>query len=253
MKRLIAPLLIVTLGVGAWLMLPRTTGGLMVAPTPVATTTPRWEVVGSSVERFDDDTIILYRMPVSTVSLRFAHSSSVPRSVREWSNDIADELAVINGVYFNEDFAPTGLLISEGRKVSGRRFDPKRSGLLVLAPHFDIRDRLDLKGVVEAAQSYPFLIKNGKTAVEKDSGQLARRSFIGLDNESRLYLGIAAGRPISLYELGRHLAGLDIKWQSVLNLDGGPSTGLSVRTDAHRFDLLSVPVPNVIIVARTNQ
>lgn len=248
MKKFIAPLLIVTLGVGAWFMMPRPTGDLKVAPTSVVTTTPRWEAVGPLVERWEDDTVILYRMPLSTVSLRFAHSTSVPRSVREWADDIAGELAVINGVYFNEDYAPTGLLVSKGRTVSSRRFDPKRSGLLVLAPHFAIRDRLDIKGVVEAAQSYPYLIKNKKNAVLTDSGLVARRSFIGSDEQDRLYLGVAVARPISLFELGQHLAGLDVQWRSVLNLDGGPSSGLSVRMDTHHFNLPSAPVPNVIVI-----
>lgn len=258
MKKFIAPLLIVVLGVGAWFMLPRPTGDLKVAPTSAMTIPPRWETVGPSVERWEDTTVILYRMPIPTVSLRFVHSSSVPKSVREWSDDIAGELAIINGVYFNEDYAPTGLLISEGQTVSGRRFDPKRSGLLVLAPHFDIRDRLDLTGVVEAAQSYPYLIKNRKSAVSTDSSLMARRSFIGSDEQDRLYLGVAAARPISLFELGRHLAGLDVNWRSVLNLDGGPSTGLSVNIKEHRetsyniekhlFNIPSAPVPNVIII-----
>jgi uncharacterized protein YigE (DUF2233 family) len=220
-----------------------------------------WEDMGDGVARRESEfgtrpskgKLLLYRFPAAGFSWRFEHSTSSAVSVREWFDHFPDSVMATNGVYFHEDLSPSGAFVSKGESISERSFDADKSGLLVLSPSLRIIDTTKepapITSFEEAAQTYPFLIKDGVEAISEDSGKLAERTFIGTDADGNGYLGVVINDTVSLHELMRLLKEQPIAWDDALNLDGGPSTGYFTRFDTKNEGRNSLtPVPNVILV-----
>lgn len=196
--------------------------------------------------------MIIYRFQNDKFSWRFGNDIK-PHDISEWSNLNPEAKIITNGIYFNENFSPTGFFINDGKRIGKGKFDENRSGLLVLSPSFKILDtkneKFETDAVTEAAQSYPFIISNGISALGSDSGQRARRTFIGYDKNGQIYLGIIPYEAVTLYELSKQLLKTDIAWERVLNLDGGPSSGIVSHFSGYEELINSyVEVPNVIVV-----
>jgi hypothetical protein len=220
-----------------------------------------WKQVVPDIERLDyvttsntEMTLTLYRFAPGQFDWRFAYASS-SQNVSGWLASEPNASVAANAFYFHEDQTPSGFLVTSGTRVGSREFDWKKTGLLELAPTLRILDtkyeEVDQATLKEAGQSYPFLVKDGQNVVTEDSGKRARRTFIGFDERDRLYLGIVSFAPVSLWELGDLLAHMPIHWRYVLNLDGGPSSGLAVRA-SDRSEIIDsyVPVPIVILGER---
>ena len=222
-----------------------------------------WHRLADGVEKTiiaDDasgDSVTLFRFAAGAFSVRLLSSPEMPKSVAEWAKTVGGKSAVINGTYFNDDRAPSGFVAIDGKRVGSRSFDLDKSGLLLFSPEFRIANTkrekigLDAVALVNAAQSYPFYVLDGRAAIGRDSGQVSRRSFIGQDEQGRTYLGVVPNGLISLYALMGILMRSGISWRNVLSLDGGPSTGLvsSFGDTADLYDSFD-PVPNVIVVTR---
>lgn len=188
-----------------------------------------------------------------------------PKSVLEWASTIPRgedgrlvDMLVVNASYFNPDFTPSGFLAVDGQPIGKTIYDLDKSGLVTLQPHFNVIDTNitpmtpDAAATPHAVQSFPFLISGGQPAIQKDSGQKSRRTFIGNDKQGNIYVGLVTDSVVSLYHLmniiqehGR------VKWENVINLDGGPSTGYVANWDnaTHAFDSFS-KVPNVVAFVR---
>lgn len=237
-----------------------------VSPTSTPTvpsTVIGWSTRGPGVERlqtsFSTSTasdLILYRFAIAEHSFGFVHTTSAA-ALSEWSKRSPETVFLSNGVYFHEDQLPSGWLKIQGQVIGKRAFDRDKSALLELAPKADIvTDTAEIGKRMfyaeEAAQSFPLLISHGASSVKEDSGRTARRTFIGIDKDHEfLYVGIVPYAGISLFELSRVLAELPVHWDAVLNLDGGPSSGL-VFHDARQSEQIDsyVTVPNVFVVRR---
>ncbi len=221
-----------------------------------------WSSRGNGIERtafrFSTSTaseVIIYRFSLKEYEFTFQHSTSAV-AVSDWLGRIPEAIFAANGVYFHEDALPSGWLRSGGKVIGTRSFDTDKSALLVLHPEPKIlatgSDQKAAKQQArDAAQSFPLLIARGSAAVKEDSGKVARRTFVGIDAaQAYLYVGVVPYTGISLYELSQSLARLPIRWESVLNLDGGPSSGLRFRgTDEPETIDSYVTVPNVLLVS----
>jgi uncharacterized protein YigE (DUF2233 family) len=155
-----------------------------------------------------------------------------------------DSLLSLNGSFFTEDFKPTGLLISEGRAIRKNSKANLLDGIFAIdnsgqAGLFDGKTELDAKNYPFAVQNGPVLIdRQGKIKISTDSGKLASRTAIGLDKNNNIVLIIIkqsllnTDNTISLYEFAHLLKEKsplkELQLTSVLNLDGGPSTGIMI-------------------------
>lgn len=201
--------------------------------------------------------IIVYRFEPDEFEWRFENSET-PQFLAGWNNTLDEPLAVMNGVYFLDDNQPAGMLITKGKQVNENAFDYSRSALLVLQPEPGIIDtttaRIDITRLKEAAQTYPYLIRDGKADVEEDSGLTSRRSFIGMDTEGRMYMGVVPYQMLSLHVLAKYIEELPVEWNAVVNVDGGTSTGLYTHTTQESDGINSyIGVPNVIVVEKKSQ
>ncbi len=131
----------------------------------------------------------------------------------------------VNGSFFLDDFKPLGLLISQGRELQGLRkvdwgvFSVKdgRASLV------HVREYTGNDGLEFAIESGPRLVVDGELIRVKP--QLARRSMIGIDAEGRVLIAVTTG-PVLLPEAARFMLRVGARY--ALNLDGGPSSQLSV-------------------------
>lgn len=217
----------------------------------------KWEDVGAGLQRIefvseDDVNVLVYAFDPALVTLRLETGEESHR-VKTWASELKKGAIFINGFYFLEDGSPAGAVISRGVSLSELNFDWDKSGVIQLAPSFKLidtaRDRFSPSVALEAGQSYPFLLKQGVGAILEDTGLTARRTFIGTDEFGTAYVGVVWRDDVTLFQLMNVLQEMDIAWQDVINLDGGPSTGLVVETEGFSEILDSAaPVPNVIVI-----
>lgn len=221
-----------------------------------------WEQIEPGVERFDARVaavdaaarVVMWRFsPVSDWTWMLA-TSTEPRPVSAWVDQAANPvLLAVNAGYFHEDGSPSGWVLADGNRWGRRVFDPEKSGIVTLGakPTVLLGTVATSTIPVDAFQSYPFLIKGGARAFTQETGQYARRTFVGIDAEQRWYVGVVPQEPVTLFQLASILEALPIRWTRALNLDGGPSTGLvtSVAGREDRFDSFA-PVAYVIVARR---
>lgn len=234
---------------------------------PVSTMdTFTWKSIDSGLDRavahFSTSTasdLILYRVSIKdhVFGIRASTSSA---ALSEWRDRLPKATLIINGAYFNPDYTPSGWLKAENVRVGTRTFDQERSSFLILNPTPRILEAASPsdeagKRATDAVQSYPLLVRGSVAAVKEESGKTARRTFVGIDKAHQyLYFGVVPYASISLYELSQVLATLPIPWEAVLNLDGGPSTGIVVQaTDKPELIDSYLTVPNVLVVTKRNQ
>lgn len=165
----------------------------------------------------------------------------------------SDALLTMNGAFFTPGYAPTGLLVSEGRQLHPfiKEAGGAGSGVIVLENdeveliERDLVGTRDLSKSRLAIQAGPRVIEaNGAPGIRKDDGVRAHRSFIGRSEDGRLALGVVLGPSgwssgPSLFELQRVLSDHALgsgRLHVALNLDGGPSTGMYLRHPDHRVN-----------------
>lgn len=140
--------------------------------------------------------------------------------------------AGVNGGFFHPDWRPSGLVISEGRRInrfetakllSGVMYSDSRGIHLVRRTQFQ-----DHPGITALLQSGPYLVEGGRAVRGLSASDPNRRTFIATDWRGHWVLG-ATLDSLSLAELAECLASPHAltPWrvERALNLDGGSSTG----------------------------
>lgn len=168
-------------------------------------------------------------------------------------------LLVTNAGFFTEEWRATGLLVSAGETLSPFVAQAGSAGSGVLLVR-DNRIRLlerdaaaaeAFDGALLAIQAGPRVIEpGGHPGIRSDDGARANRTVIGADAWGRLVLVVVyqgdGGRRFgpSLFELMELLGprGLgriskELALDLALNLDGGTSTGLALRSPDYKADL----------------
>jgi|SRR5579884_133330 exopolysaccharide biosynthesis protein len=139
-------------------------------------------------------------------------------------------LAGVNGGYFDSDYSPVGLLVSDGKIIAPLRRARLITGVLAVSSkgmqilrvrEFPVQEKFGA-----AVQCGPFLVENGRSVGGLDATRTARRTFALVGGTDRGALGFCSGA--SLLELAKILAtphGIaDFKVSRAINLDGGSSS-----------------------------
>jgi len=153
-----------------------------------------------------------------------------------------------NGGFFSEDFHPTGLLISEGKELAPLVKADLLDGIFTI----DQNNQPKLYSYSEFKTKRPslqlqFAIQNGPTLID-DQGNLAisnksikkaNRTALGITKDQQLVVIIDRetildiDKSLTLYQFADLIKNStelkDLGIHSVLNLDGGPSTGLIIN------------------------
>jgi phosphodiester glycosidase len=138
--------------------------------------------------------------------------------------------AGVNGGYFSSDFAPIGLLISDGKMIAPLQRARLITGVLSASVRgvqiLRVREFSRREKIGAAVQCGPFLVDHYDRVHGLDDSTAARRSFAATATNDRALLGICS--EISLAELAAILTTTcladDLKIQRALNLDGGSSS-----------------------------
>jgi uncharacterized protein YigE (DUF2233 family) len=162
-----------------------------------------------------------------------------------------DAYLVVNGGFFDEKTRPLGLVVGDGRQTSAlRKVD---QGVFVIADGKPIiqhsRDPLP-PNIETGIQAGPRLVVNGRALRLKP--QASRRTSICLPGDGTVMI-VVVPAAISLADLAANLvrpaASGGLSCWVALNLDGGPSTQLSVDTAELDLDIPGGwPVPNGVAV-----
>jgi hypothetical protein len=139
-------------------------------------------------------------------------------------------VAGVNGGYFGPDFAPIGLLISDGKMIAPLQRARLITGVLSASVRgvqiLRVREFSRREKTGAAVQCGPFLVDHYDRVHGLDDSTAARRSFAATATNDRALLGICS--EISLAELAAILTTTrladDLKIQRALNLDGGSSS-----------------------------
>lgn len=175
--------------------------------------------------------VVLVRLDPALVMLRVVHASEKPLTFGDW---VARErpLLAINGGYFEQGYAPTALLISDGASYGqsydgfGGLFGADGAGNLQLRALADAPYAAD-EGLTQAVESSPMLVlPGGVVASGLDDGRGARRTAVAIDGDGRVLFIVAPTSAFTLRGLAAWLAASDLGVDRALNLDGGSSTAL---------------------------
>jgi exopolysaccharide biosynthesis protein len=164
-------------------------------------------------------------------------------------------LAAVNGGYYDAEGKPLGLRASRGQKLNplhGKawgvfytRGDEKNPEARIVATEkFKWRSNIRV-----ALQCGPRLVENGK--VLKLKPQWARRTGLGIQRDGRVIIAVADSE-MSLPDWAKLWASPSgLNCPDALNLDGGPSSQLSLQTASRQLHLRSGrAVPDAVLISR---
>jgi uncharacterized protein YigE (DUF2233 family) len=172
-------------------------------------------------------------------------------------------MAGVNGGFFNPQGDPLGLMIAGGKKVgsldlngsltSGVVWSDGQQNGIARAKAFDLTH----PRATNLLQAGPFLLEKGAPVTDLDSKKFARRTIVMNDGGTRW--GIAYVPGATLDGLAKALAQPGafphFPLRTVLNLDGGGSSGLWIRKEnGQLFYLHEISkVRNFLVVVRRHK
>lgn len=173
-------------------------------------------------------------------------------------------LVTFNGGFFDEEFRPTGLLISNSKEISSYRKGKLINGIFAIdqngTPKLYPAEKFTNSNQTFAIQNGPILLdEQAQVVVDKDLTRSAGRTALGINKQNQIVLILLRqsllnqDNELTLSDFASLLANNEyfrtMGLHSVLNLDGGPSTGLAIQEKY--FPELS-KVQNVIITTAKN-
>lgn len=252
---------------------PTKTDLLLDSPTVVASpsstqTPPIWTNLTPGIgERYipvnapdSEEPFYIYalRLDPTRVVFQVHYDREQARSIEEWQAATGAAI-VLNGGFFSGNNTPVGRIVVDGW-LYGYPLDYGDDSVGVPGLFAVLDNKVSIYGLGRssfsprglrfdyAVESYPLLLlPGGQPTFPVDTGKLARRTVIGVDEWGYVIILLSDTPSLSLHELADWLAGSDLYLDSALNLDGGRSSGLmvSLRGETRYFPAY-VPLPIVI-------
>jgi hypothetical protein len=181
-----------------------------------------------------DELLSIARIDPAQVQLRVQYAPTSPQHVRKWLEATQADV-VINGGFFDDQNIATALVVVNGA-TTGKSYSGF-GGLFALRGNAPSLQWLKTQPyrpdprITYALQGSPMLVYNAnKVPGISDNGARNRRSFVAMDTQGRVLLGICQYAQWTLTDLAQYLADAkDLEIQHAVNLDGGGSTGLWLR------------------------
>ena len=193
--------------------------------------------------------ITVVRIDPAFYTFRVHHTPEVVLSRREWEDSLPGAAVFINASFYDENNMPLGLLVMDGA-ATGISYQDRGGTFFVEngvpGLRSNVNEPLRDTPVEQAVQAFPMLVINGQQAYT-DATPSARRSAVGIDQQGHVLLMFTSRGGTTLNGLSAFLAQSDMALVNAMNLDGGGSTMMTVRSGdfAYRFASLD-PVPVVL-------
>ncbi len=210
-------------------------------------------------------TFIIVEVDPNEFKWGLADDSSAPKNVMAWRQELGADL-VINGSYFDELMQSTGYYHAAGA-TSTRVPWPSRdsqsdelsyTGLVQIVDgnlklfYLPAEPLKESAPDVAAFLTFPTLVAEGKSLIQTDSQKFAHRTILAKDINDVPYIIITESGLPSLYEAAEWLVNQPEKFAIAVNLDGGPSTGISYADNDIKLEVASASIPNVIYLKKAN-
>jgi len=230
-------------------------------PTDTTSSLNQWSQVAPGIEiRYehwksagpDEDTVTISRFDLHRFQLSVGYQPSQPLSLAQWQKQTG-AVAIFNGGYFDKHNQSTGLTISNGESYGtsysgfGGLLAVGEQGNVILRslsqqPYDPSTERLQ-----QATESSPMLVVDGKRTQFEANASSSRRTVVALDTAGRLLFIVSPGGTFTLDELADVVSSSDLHLQIALNLDGGASTGMYVKTSSRSIGVDSVSTLPIVI------
>ena len=236
-------------------------------PRPTATPIPSdtgWQAIVPGVEYRElkieqgdrSDRLRLARIDPAQTHLRVLYDPDRPRRVSEWLSE-SSALVAVNGNYFDPQNHALGLVIQDGQRRDGVVYEGFGGMFAMNGAEARVRWNVDEpytgEPLTHALQNFPMLVLPGGIANPDidDNERRSLRTAVGQDRSGRILFVVSPALTFTLTEFGQWLAASDLDLNAALNLDGGTSSGLVLRSGNRNLGVDSwVPVPDVIVVER---
>jgi uncharacterized protein YigE (DUF2233 family) len=173
-----------------------------------------------------------------------------PQTAEEWRNS-TNSVAAVNGGFFDENNHSLGLRQSNGKQISSLRhanwgvfFVQDRKAKIVHTRDFQ---NIDQRSITEAIQCGPRLVVDGHPTDLKD--QWARRTGMGITANGKVLIAVCDSE-MSLRQWAKFWAAKNgLHCEQALNLDGGGSSQLSIKSNDSNIQIDGVwPVPDAVVI-----
>jgi uncharacterized protein YigE (DUF2233 family) len=236
-----------------------------VTSRPTATPVPRdtgWQAIGPGVDyrelKIDledrSDRLRIARIDPAQNRLRVLYDPDRPRRVSEWRSEV-NALVAVNGNFFDPQNHALGLVIQDGQRRGGVVYEGFGGMFAVSGDEVRVRWNVDEpyggEPLTHALQNFPMLVLPGglPNLDIDDNGRRSLRTAVGQDRSGRIVFVVSPAPTFTLTEFSQWLAASDLDLNAALNLDGGTSSGLVLRSGQRNLGVDSwVPVPDVIVV-----
>lgn len=222
--------------------------------------------------KLNDKNLLLARFDPTKFQLRIVenHSQADAKSIEEIHREKNSVLS-FNGSFFSPDYQPLGLLVSEGTLLSPLSKSELMNGIFTINQKgqpmlFDFdsfqKKQTELLPKLDfAIQSGPTLLdQEGKVVIDKKNTIKAGRTALGLDKDNNMVLLMMRqslldhNNALTLYEFAELASTqpqlIDLGIHSLINLDGGNSSGLA-SGEAYFPELANVQ--NVVITVKKDR
>ncbi|MDF1497383.1 MAG: phosphodiester glycosidase family protein [Patescibacteria group bacterium] len=236
--------------------------------TPEETVAPLSDFMVRRSVAYNDGRVVTFLVAkLSTDDFKWglAEDSLAPKTVMAWRQELGADL-VINGSYFDEMMQATGYYHPAGA-TSTRIAWPSRdsqsdelsyTGLVQIVNgdlnlfYLPAQTLKESAPDVAAFLTFPTLVADGKTLIKTDSQKYAHRTVLAKDMNGTPYVIITESGSPSLFEMAEWLVAQPERFAIAVNLDGGPSTGMSYADDKIKLEVTSAAVPNVVYLKRAD-
>jgi exopolysaccharide biosynthesis protein len=221
----------------------------------------RWSQVAPGIEVRDEhwkstdsneDTVMISRFDPHQLQISVGYQPSNPLSLVNWQKQTG-AIALFNGGYFDQNNRATALTISNGQSYGtsypdfGGLFAVDTQGNVILRSLKQQPYDPDTEQLQQATESSPMLVIDGKRTNLRANSSRSRRTVVALDTDGRLLFIISPGRSFTLGEMAEVVSSSDLHIQTALNLDGGASTGMYIKTKNQNLGVDSVSNLPIVI------
>lgn len=195
-----------------------------------------WQILAAGIEQrtfevegsFAELTAI--RFNPNLVTFRAHYRPQDPLTLRQWQNELAGAVAIINTNFYTAENTVLGLLIADGL-VYGQSYTDRGGWFGVQNGSAFVRSNINApfqgEAIEQAVQAFPMLVVDGQQAYTSTApDRVTRRTAIAQDIEGRIIIMITSQGGITLTDLSAYLANSEMGLANAFNLDGGGSTML---------------------------
>ncbi len=236
-----------------------------ITPRSMTTSVPPdtgWQSIGPGVEYREvtieqgdrSDRLRLARIDPAQTRLRVLYDPDRPRRVSGWLSE-SHALVAVNGNFFDPQNHALGLVIQDRQQRDGVVYEGFGGMLAVYGDEvrvrWNVQEPYSGEPLTYALQNFPMLVLPGGSPNPDidDNGRASPRTAVAQDRSGRIIFAMSPLPIFTLTEFGQWLAASDLDLEAALNLDGGTSSGLVLRSGSQTLGTDSwVEVPNVIVV-----